>query len=64
MNHMTAREGGGGGISLTPHYHFTPASTRFTDTYTLSERLLQRAHLCIYVAPGLQLGTFGSQANH
>ena len=38
-NHKTSGEGGG---------HFlTTTSTRFTDTWTLAGRLLQRAHLCI-----------------
>ena len=37
----------------------TTTSTRFTDTYTLTGRLLQTAHLCTQVAVGLEPGTFG-----
>ena len=39
---ITGLQGKGEGISLTPH----STSTRFTDTWTLAGRLLQRAHLC------------------
>ena len=42
--------------------HRTTTSTRFTDTYTLAGRLLQRSHLCTYLAAGLKPGTFGFQA--
>ena len=40
----------------------TTTSTRFTDTYKLARRLLQRAHLCIQVAAELESGTFGFRA--
>ena len=55
-NHRTAGEGEG--VSLTPHYNFH----RFTDTQTLAERLLQRVHLCIQLAAGLEPGTFSFRA--
>ena len=42
--------------------HRTTTSTRFTDTYPLAGRLLQRSHLCTYLAAGLKPGTFGFQA--
>ena len=42
----------GGGISLTPLYYFHP----------LYSRLLQRAHLCTWLAAGLEPGTFSFRA--
>ena len=45
------------GISLAPQYDFN----RFTDTYTLAGRLLQRAYLCTQIAAGLEPGTLASE---
>ena len=44
--------GKGEGISLTPHYHFH-------QLYWVAGWLLQRAHLCIQLAAGLEPWTFG-----
>ena len=43
-------------------YLLTTTSTRFTDTQTLTGRLLQRAHLCTQPAAGLEAGTSGFRA--
>ena len=46
-------------------FHFSNSnttSTRFTDTQTLVEQLLQRAYLCTQVAAGRDPGTFRFQA--
>ena len=57
MNHRTAGEGEGHSFKSS-----TPLPPTSTDTQTLAGWLLQRAHLCTQVAAGLELGTFGFQA--
>ena len=44
---ITGLQGKGEGISLTPH----STSIRFTDTWTLAGRLLQRARLWLFTVP-------------
>ena len=47
--------------SLSPYIRST-TSTRFTDTKTLSGLLLQTAHLCAWLAAGIEHGTFGTRS--
>ena len=51
VNLRTAGEGGG--ISVTPYYHFHPLHRQ-----TLVGQLMQTAHLCIYVAARLKPRNF------
>ena len=60
---ITEMQGKGEGISLIPHYHFHQLHGHLD--MTLARRLLQRAHLCTYLAA--EPGTFGfwtQVANH
>ena len=62
MIHRTTGEGGG----YLFNYLFISLTTfiRFTDTWTLARQCpssLQRAHLCIYLAAGLESGVLGFQ---
>ena len=50
-------QGKGESISLTPHYHFHPLHRHLG--ITLAVQFLREAHLCAWLAAGLEPGTFG-----
>ena len=56
---FTKQQVKGEAISL---YLLFANSTRFTDTQTLAGLLLQRAHLCIKLAVGIEHETFGTRS--